>query len=203
LSKELLFLRYQLIHFNMTVQNISQEELLLELQKGTSRSYKELYLTTFRQVEHFIKNNNGQQEDAKDVFQDAIIGLIKMISKPGFELNAKLSTLLFSICRNIWLKKLRSKKQGKTVNIIDDDEYAFVAIADDEIEEKKAIEGKHQLIADKLDEMSEVCQQVIRYFYYQRLPHQQIAEMMGYTIAYVRVRLHRCIEKLRKTTSNK
>lgn len=186
----------------MTIENISQEALLTELKKGTSKSYKELYLTTFRQVEHFIKNNNGNHEDAKDIFQDGIIGLIKMISKADFKLSAKLSTLLYSICRNLWLKKLRSKKQDKTFNILDDEDFAFIAIAEDEIEEKKEIESKHELIAEKLEGMSELCQQVIRYFYYQKLPHQQIAEMMGYTIGYVRVRLHRCIEKLRKTTVN-
>jgi len=183
----------------MAGQKKSQEVLLQELRKGSTKAYKELYESSYKQVEHLIKSNNGTKEDSKDIFQEGIIGLIKMISKPQFELKAKLSTVLFSICRNLWLKQLRDH-HGKSLNIIDDEDTAFIPIANDELEEKKEIERKHELISDKLEEMSELCQQAIKYFYFQKLPHQQIAEMMGYTIGYVRVRLHRCIEKLRKNT---
>jgi len=185
----------------MTKEKPSQKELLSALIEGKSQAYHELYRTTYKQVEYHIISNNGEQADAKDIFQDSIIALMRMIKKPRFELKANLSTVLFSISRNLWLKYIRDK-MGKEVNIIDDDNRPFIVIAEDELEEKKEAERKHVLISDKLEEMSDICKQVIQYFYFKKLKHDRIAEIMGYTKAYVRIRLFRCMEKLRKEVAN-
>ena len=69
-------------------------------------------------VLQFILNNNGNEDDAKDVYQEGIIVLYNKIKGGDFELSSKLKTYIYSVCRRIWLKKL--SQQSRKSNELSD-----------------------------------------------------------------------------------
>ena len=43
-------------------------------------------------------NNNGNEDDAKDIFQESIIVLYEKVKAGKFELSSKLKTFIYSVC---------------------------------------------------------------------------------------------------------
>jgi RNA polymerase sigma factor (sigma-70 family) len=54
-----------------------------------------------------VVNNNGDEDEAKDIYQEAIIVLYNKVKRGDFELSSKLKTYIYSICRRLWLKRLK------------------------------------------------------------------------------------------------
>ncbi|MBK7553252.1 MAG: hypothetical protein IPI55_01255 [Flavobacteriales bacterium] len=69
-------------------------------------------------IDH-VRANSGTRLEALDLVQEVIVALYQLVKKPGFVLNTgtKLSTLAWSIGRNLWLKVLRERKKTTGDNI--------------------------------------------------------------------------------------
>ncbi|MDX5321780.1 MAG: RNA polymerase sigma factor [Bacteroidota bacterium] len=89
----------------------SDETLLAEIRKGNREALNQLYEANYAVVKGYILKNNGSPDDVEDVLQDAVIAVWQKASKPDFELTAKLSTFLFAIAKNLWLKALNNAKR--------------------------------------------------------------------------------------------
>ena len=63
-----------------------------------------IYSRHFGMVQSLIINNNGSAEDARDIFQEAMIVLYEKSKSPGFELQCQLKTYLYSVCRRLWAR---------------------------------------------------------------------------------------------------
>jgi len=79
---------------------------LLELRKGERGAIQAVYEQAYSLCAAFVLNNNGTKDDAKDLFQEALIVLIQKLKIPEFELTANIKTYMYAIVRNLWLKKL-------------------------------------------------------------------------------------------------
>ncbi|MBI1227535.1 MAG: sigma-70 family RNA polymerase sigma factor [Bacteroidetes bacterium] len=170
---------------------------LTELRKGSPQAFEELYNRYFRMVEDLVFKYNGSTEDARDVFQEALFVFIKKLRDPEFVLTSKASTFIYAVARNIYLKKA-----GKpTVEIsMDNEHFNFLGKAEDANAALAAVEkdAMLNLMNDKLGQLEADCRSVITYSFYQSLSHAQIAELTGYTEAFVKVKKFRCLEYLRK-----
>lgn len=170
--------------------------LIARLRRGESAAIKQVYQLAFPACVSLVTNNNGTQDDAKDLFQESLIVLYKNLRKEEFQLSCTIKTYLYSVVRNLWLKRL-NKKGGLQLDL-DEPEKDFILIQEDEIEEKREIEQKHQLIADILQNFKDDCRELLVNFYFKKLPLQEIAEIMGYTYSFARVKKTRCMESLKQ-----
>lgn len=170
---------------------------LAELRKGSTAAFEDLYSRYFRMVEDLVFKYNGSTEDARDIFQEALFVFVKKLRDPEFTLTSKASTFIYAIARNLYLKKT-----GKaTVEIsMDNEKFNILGKTDEPAEGMSATEknGILDVMNDKLAQLEEDCRGVITYSFYQGLSHTQIAALMGYTEAFVKVKKFRCLEYLRK-----
>lgn len=162
--------------------------------KGGTNALKILYKNNYYMVEDYILKNSGTRDDAKDIFQESVIVLYKNIKKESFELNGKISTYLYSITRNLWLKKLRDSKISTTS--IDGYKDSFVqnsnAITAIEYSESQ------KLIGGMLQKASEKCKNLLKAFYYEKHSMKTIAATQGYSSEQVaKNQKVRCLKKLR------
>lgn len=170
-------------------------ELLEALKKGQPDAYKKIYTNYYNMVFGLVTRNSGHPEDAEDVFQEALIVLIKNIRKPNFSLTAKLGTYLHSIVYNIWMTKLRKKgKMGVTMEI----EEEVIDLSEDTLEEKKTIEKKYDLIKIALEQMGDDCKKIIVDYYYKKIKLKDIGVALGYTDGFVKVKKNRCMNAFKK-----
>ncbi len=91
----------------MQIRNQSDKETFLGLKSKDNQAYEILYKFYYPSVKNFILKNNGNEDDAKDIFQETIIVLLEKVPKDDFNLTSSLKTFIFAISSNLWLKRLR------------------------------------------------------------------------------------------------
>lgn len=174
---------------NLSALNISSRNEL-------SEKIKNLYKTCFFDVKNFIVTNSGSIDDARDIFQEAILVYVKQLSLPEFKLTSTEKNYLMGVSRNLWFKHLRD---NRTVNMGDDD---WINRIEEKTENEyiELIEKDFlmELVSKKMNEISKECRDIIFHAFYMKRSSSEIAELCGYSEQFVKVKKHRCLQGLKK-----
>ncbi len=84
----------------------SNEELMLNVQKGDMAAFEVLYERYHKQLYHFILRFIKERPTAEDILQETFLRLLK--GKKRFRKDPRFSTYLFTIARNLCLDALKS-----------------------------------------------------------------------------------------------
>ncbi len=174
---------------------LNEQALLKGLANDDTKAIETIYKDNFNMVQTFIINNNGNYDDARDIFQEAMIALYEKAKSDSFVLTSKISTYVYSICRRLWLKRLQ--QLGRYSNQIDSLEET-VAVEDDlEFHEKKNAEF---IIMDRaLNSLGEPCKSLLDGFYVKKIDMQALAKEFGYTNAdNAKNQKYKCLMRLKK-----
>lgn len=173
----------------------TDREVVLGILNNSEEALNKLYVSYFPMVLQFILNNNGDEDDAKDVYQESIIVLYNKIKSGNFELSSKLKTFVYAVSRRIWLKKLA--QQSKQTNNIADFEDVLAVDEELELHEQKNMQFDKMKVA--LDSLGEPCKTIIEDFYIHNLSMQEICEKFGYTNAdNAKTQKYKCLQRLKK-----
>jgi len=179
--------------------HFSDEEIINKIQSVEERendiAFKYLYKQNYRMIERFIALNNGNDEDSGDVFQDSLIILYNRVKQKQFDLSCTIKTYLYSVCRNIWLDKLRSNKiHSRILN----DNRPFIDVQED-FTALLLNDEKRNRIMDLLNKLGEECRNILYYFYYDRLNMLEIARRMDLSSDQAaKNKKYKCMKKLRE-----
>ncbi|MFK7948039.1 MAG: RNA polymerase sigma factor [Saprospiraceae bacterium] len=174
----------------MATQNHADQRFIKGIKDNNPVILNEIYEICTTSVIKLIRQNNGTEDDASDVFQEALIVIIKKVRREEIILTCKFKTYLLSVCRFIWLKKLRIKDNHLGTL---DSELGLISTID--IEEMVIKRERHNFYLNKMKELGTECQKVLR-MYTEGKSMLKIAETMGYkTQVYARKRKHKCKEK--------
>ena len=170
-------------------------EVVLGILNNSEDALNKLYIGYYPMILQFILNNNGDEDDAKDVYQEAIIILYNKIKGGDFELSSKLKTYIYSVCRRIWLKKL-SQESKKTNNVSDFEDVVAVEVDLEQHEEKDL---QFEKMGSALLNLGEPCKTIIQDFYINNLSMQDICEKFGYTNTdNAKTQKYKCLQRLKK-----
>ncbi len=173
----------------------TDREVVLGIINNSEEALNRLYVGYFPMVLQFIVNNNGDEDDAKDVYQEAIIVLYNKIKSGDFELTSKLKTYIYSVSRRIWLKKL--SRQSKKTNNVSEFEDVIAVEEDVEVHEEKDLQFDKMEAA--LAQLGEPCKTIIQDFYINNLSMQDISEKFGYTNTdNAKTQKYKCLQRLKK-----
>ncbi len=185
------------IKFNNQVP--TDREVVLGILNNSEDALNKLYAAYFPMVLQFILNNSGDEDEAKDVYQEAIIVLYNKVKEGSFELSSKLKTYIYSVSRRIWLKKL-TQRNKKTSNIADFEE---VLVVDDDLEQHEQKDLQFDKMQEALENLGEPCKTIIQDFYIHNLSMQDICEKFGYTNAdNAKTQKYKCLQRLKKLFFN-
>jgi RNA polymerase sigma factor (sigma-70 family) len=142
----------------------------------------------------FVLKNGGTSEDARDVFQDALVIIYKKAQREDFELTSQFYTYLFGVCNNVWRKK-REKKVNNPVTISDEEGYIDETGGVEQILEQRE---RYKLYKDAFERLSNGCKTLLQLFY-QKETMKNIAEVLQLTSAdAAKTRKMRCQKELEK-----
>jgi RNA polymerase sigma factor (sigma-70 family) len=162
-------------------------EIIERIKRGDEQALDFLYRKNYRMMIKMIIKNNGSEEEAKDVYQEALIVLWQKILTEDFTLTSKISTYLYSICQNLWRKELERK--SKHTN----EESNKGEILD--IDKKERIEIINKCISD----LGETCKKILTYYYFDKLSMNDIAEKMGFANSdTAKTKKYKCKKELDK-----
>jgi RNA polymerase sigma factor (sigma-70 family) len=173
----------------------ADSEVIIGILNNSDSVLKRLYLAYFPMVLQLVINNSGNEDDAKDVYQEAIIVLYNKVKRGDFELSSKLKTFIYSICRRLWLKRLKQMNRYGG-DIKDFEEYLPV---EDDVEKHQDRDIQLNKMADALKLLGEPCKTIMEDFYMHSKSMQEICERFGYTNAdNAKTQKYKCLQRLKK-----
>ena len=176
------------------MKRLSDEEIVAGLRKRDNRVLQYIYKNTFNPVKQLVLNNAGSENDAEDIFQEALIIVFKKLKEDQkFELTSAFTTYIYSISRLLWLKHLRNIKKIEIDPLNRDLEEKI------EFEPPSPVQDQDLRMAiyqRTLLQIPEDCQNILR-LTAQDLTSSEIATQLGFrSEGYVRKRRHFCKEYL-------
>jgi len=165
------------------------------LARNDKKAVETIYRENYSTVQSLIINNNGTADDAKDIFQEAMIVLYEKARSGNFELSCQIKTYVYSVSRRLWLKRLQqvNRYSGDIGNA-----EALVQVEDD-IEEHTRRDAEFEMMGKAILSLGEPCKSLLEAFYLQKRSMQEIAANFGYTNAEnAKTQKYKCLMRLKK-----
>lgn len=147
-----------------------------------------------RKVIQYVRNNQGNESDGKDLFHDGIIVVDRNIRQLKFRGDSSLHHYIYSVCKFLWLNKLKKKRRM----VYSDEEKTL-----DEVVEKnpESILLKNELkdnLSSTLDLLGIRCKKILELWKlnYSMKEIAEICEISSESMA--RKLKHQCYQKLLK-----
>ena len=185
------------------MQDEADEDLMVQYQRGEVRAFEILLQRHRRPVYNFILRFVGDKETAEDLLQEAFLRVIK--GADAYKRQAKFTTWLYTIARNLCVDQSRRRKHrkhasldapmsaseesGTLLDVIPSSEMA----SDRKTVNKELHATMQRAIAALVEEQREVF--LMREFL--DMPFKQIAEVVGVPENTVKSRMRYALEKLR------
>lgn len=176
----------------------SNLDLLNGIRRNDTIVLQYIYKNFYSKINFFIKKNSGDDDDANDIFQEAIIIIFRKLKANDLELDdCTFETYLYSICRLLWLKQLDKRKIEKE-NIKDNHEY-HEDIYDDGLEKVVDVNERYRLYQKHFTNLGKDCQKILQ-LHFDKVPLKNIAQIMGFKgEKYAKKRKFQCKEYLIKS----
>ena len=171
------------------------QELLKGLAQNDKNSIEAIYRLNYSMIQTFVLNNNGSVDDARDIFQEAMVILYEKSKTATFSLNCQIKTYVYSICRRLWLKRLQqlSKFSIQVENLED------TVPVEEDIEEHEKVNNDFILMEHAMSKIGEPCKSLLDAYYLQKKNMMEIAGEFGYTNAdNAKTQKYKCLVRLKK-----
>ena len=163
------------------------KDYIAGIASGDPRIIEEIYQNFHQPIIQLVTTNNGTVEDAKDVFQEALIFVYLKSKESDFELRHSFLTYLYVVCKNIWSNRMR-KNSRTAISLTDDLSAEWI----DELEWNE----QYRLYRKQFRRLGEGCQRVLE-LYFDRVSMAEIARRMGFASeGYAKKRKFVCKKKL-------
>jgi len=190
------------IEFSIEMPIMDNNDLLYLIKSNDPDTFRNIYRSAYPSCQQLILRNSGTQDDAADLFQEALLILMRNARKTGFRLNSTVNAFLYGIVRNLWLKKLQKKKKNKIDLIIDEEigtplkniasDIDFSAYLDDQPE--MTVSKK---VSEAIATLGEQCRELLLDFYGMETSLKELAEERKTTSDYLKLKKYRCMQRLR------
>lgn len=186
---------YYSININL-VNSIDKQHLLLEgLANGDKISVETIYRENYVTIQSFILNNNGSIDEARDIFQEAMVVLYEKSKDETFSLSCQIKTYLYSVCRRLWLKRLHHLNKY----VLQVENVEEIIPVEDEIEEYEKRNNDFTLMEEAMGKIGEPCKSLLDAYYVQKKSMLEIAVSFGYTNAdNAKTQKYKCLLRLKK-----
>jgi RNA polymerase sigma factor (sigma-70 family) len=132
-----------------------------------------------------VITNSGTEEEARDIYQDALIVFWQKATSGNLVMTSKISTYIYSICQNLWRKELERKKR------LSNEEKDTPVMLDLDTAEREKI------IAGCIEQLGDTCKKVLMYYYFEEMSMQDIADKLGFANTdTAKTKKYKCKKKL-------
>jgi DNA-directed RNA polymerase specialized sigma24 family protein len=157
--------------------------------------FTELYENCYPIVARFVKRNNGTQQDAKDIFQDALIIFYEKTLEKNLLISVSDGAYILGIAKHLWLKKFSKDKKTISLNEME----ATITIPGDYFPETADFK-----IMNFLEQVGRKCMDLLTAFYYHKESMKEIKKLFGYSSQHTAtVQKYKCLEKIRNSVKAK
>lgn len=164
------------------------------------RLLKELYVHRERCVNLLLSKTNCDRDTAENVFIEAVFTYKKKVTENNLpDRKIHISSYLYGICHNLWLKSYASEKKLKdSAGDVARYFYEYLPDSINSISAKMYQENLLHVMQDSLKSMGDKCRSIIKLFYYEDKTMTEIAEIMNFKTSIVATTAkYRCFKEFR------
>lgn len=164
---------------------MKDHEVLERVSRGDEAALDYLYKKHYRMMTRIVLNNNGSEDEAKDIFQDALLVFWQKAISGKLVLTSKISTYIYSICLNLWRKELDRKGRLSSEQV---EQSTF-----QEYEKNERI----KIITDCINQLGDTCRRILTYHYFDGLSMSDIADKLNFANTdTAKTKKYKCKKKL-------
>lgn len=164
---------------------MKDHEVLERVSRGDEAALDYLYKKHYKMMTRIVLNNNGTEDEAKDVFQDALLVFWQKAVSGKLVLTSKISTYIYSICLNLWRKEL-DRKGRLSSEEVEQTTYQ-------EYEKNERI----KIITDCINQLGDTCRRILTYHYFDGLSMSDIADKLNFANTdTAKTKKYKCKKKL-------
>src|SRR4030042_332762 len=161
-------------------------------------NFWEIYDQYYPGVRRFVLHLVRDEWAADDLVQETFLRVQQNL--PGLKDPSKISSWIFRIAHNLCQDHFRRSKASRREENLDREEgedlEAFVKKGGD-IEKELEQREMGECVQNQIDRLPEAFRTVLLLYDLMEFSHQEIADILGMTVANVKVRLHRARKKLK------
>lgn len=176
----------------MTSSAFSDLALVAGLRARDRLAYEFLYRIIRPEVRRFVQRNHGCTADAEDVFQEALLVLADKVRQPGFALTSSFRTYLLAIVRNLWLNRLRARRQqGAPCEVAH-----LPDLPDEPADDEPALLGR---VRGWLDRASPFCRRLLQALYFDNETMDELLPRMGWKNKHTAAnQKYKCVQQVKR-----
>jgi len=163
------------------------------LRNGNNKGIRKIYQDIFPKIRSYILKREGNEDQAKDIMQKALMQLSTRAQDQNFSISSSFEAYFMTICKNLWIREVKKQKNMVTnttvLNLVSED----IDIATSTFEQEK-----WELFQEKLNLISENCKELLKLFF-NKVSYKKIATLKGYANENtVKQRMFKCKTKLKE-----
>jgi len=173
----------------------SAEDLIARVRNGDDEAFRLIFERYARSIFRFIYGMVGQRSWAEELTQETFLGAYKSIR--SLRDDAKFSSWLYGIARNVTRKSLRSHRGGVDRSIDEIPNVPQTEIDQAAPDDQLLVKERHQAILSALSTLNEDKRLAFTLKVLQQKSYQEIAEITGYSIPKLKSDVHRAKLEMR------
>lgn len=178
------------------VQNkdqIQDEESIILKSQADPEAFRPLYEKYFKRIFLFVHHRIGEKAITADITSQVFLKSLININKFSFR-GLPFSAWLFRIALNECNDFFRKNNRHRLVTM----EEGMVDHLYDELTAETRLEDLRQRLPEILQKLSVNELQIIELRFFEQRPFKEVADILGITETYAKVKVYRILEKMKK-----
>ncbi len=161
---------------------------------------EDIYKNYGQMITDLVKKNNGNAQDAMDLFQEVLI-ILHRYSQEGFTLTCSLKSFLYTLCKRRWINELKKKGRAETLKVADISDLNFAEESKESVEGTEMYDQRFRFCKEKFNLLSPGCKEIIQLSWRKQedgkyCSWKEIAEELDMSYAYIRKKASQCKARL-------
>ncbi len=177
------------------------QRYLIALLNNEVALVNEIYKKCAGKVKSFVLFNNGNADDAADIFQEALVDIYNQAKYKNLQLTCPFEPFLLLVCKRKWLNELKKRSISPVTKNEDD----LLHIGEDTFEQAEALELQKEqasLFLKAFEQLGERCKEIISWSM-KGEAQEKVAETLSVTYGYLRKKKSECMASLVKLIDRK
>lgn len=177
-------------------RGFSDQELVIAIKSGKDldKALDFIYRNYFRMLQTIILNNSGNEEDAQDIIQEALVAFLDMVRNDRYRAEASVKSMLYTVTRNLWLTELRRRGSAEKRDVYFGGQKDNI---EKDVTDQIAYREGLKLVAEVFESLGETCKKILTLFYFENYSMKEILEEVNYENEQVlRNKKYKCQKEL-------